>query len=257
MVRGEGYGIACELTSGECLVENNIFKHLRHSMLLQSSANGNVFAYNYSIEPYKSESFPNDLSADIALHGNYPYLNLFEGNIAQNISIDAAHGINGPFNTFFRNRAASYGISISSGGGDSSNLIGNEITSTTFLKGNYLLQGSGNQEYANNKNNTIIPAGTAALSDTSYIYNATPGFWNIAASWPSIGFPNSLNSGTIPATARYLARNNIADCASPVASIYTITGNGNWSDPGNWSNNLVPPIRLSIGSEIIIDPPTG
>ena len=154
---GEGYGISCEYTSGECLIENNIFKHLRHSMLLQSGANGNVFDYNYSIEPFKSESLPNDLSGDIVMHGNYPYLNLFEGNIVQNMFVDASHGINGPYNTLFRNRAESYGIIISSGAGDSTNIVGNEINGTGFGKGNYLMEGNGNLEYGNNKNNTIIP----------------------------------------------------------------------------------------------------
>ena len=202
---GEGYGISCEYTSGECLIENNIFKHLRHSMLLQSGANGNVFDYNYSIEPFKSESLPNDLSGDIVMHGNYPYVNLFEGNIVQNIFVDASHGINGPYNTLFRNRAESYGIIISSGAGDSTNIVGNEINGTGFGKGNYLMQGNGNLEYGNNKNNTIIPAGTTTLPDKSYVYSSIPAFWNISSPWPSVGIPNTLNTGTIPAKERYVA----------------------------------------------------
>jgi hypothetical protein len=35
---GKGYGISAEYTSGQCLIENNIFKHLSHSMLVQSGA---------------------------------------------------------------------------------------------------------------------------------------------------------------------------------------------------------------------------
>ncbi len=34
---------------------------------------------------------------------------------------------------------------------------------------------------------------------------------------------------------------------------YTFTGNGNWNDPTNWDNNLVPPEPTNIGSEIIIN----
>ena len=34
---------------------------------------------------------------------------------------------------------------------------------------------------------------------------------------------------------------------------YTFTGNGNWSNPANWSNNLVPPATLPVFSTIIID----
>jgi Pectate lyase superfamily protein len=254
---GQGYGISCEYTSGECLIENNIFKHLRHSMLVQSGANGNVFDYNYSIEPFKTDTLPYDLSGDIVLHGNYPYLNLFEGNIVQNIIIDASHGINGPYNTLFRNRAASYGMFISPGAGDSTNIAGNEITGTGFRKGNYLLQGNGNLEYGNNKNDTIIPAGSTTLTDKSYVYNTTPVFWNIAVSWPATGIPNIVNTGTVPAKERYAAGADVSFCLSVVPVIYTFTGNGNWTLASNWSNNLQPPALVSNGSEIIIDPPGG
>lgn len=34
---------------------------------------------------------------------------------------------------------------------------------------------------------------------------------------------------------------------------YTFTGDGNWNDPANWENNLVPPEPTNIGSEIIIN----
>jgi len=37
--------------------------------------------------------------------------------------------------------------------------------------------------------------------------------------------------------------------------IYTFTGNGNWDDPANWSNNAVPPAILNTASSIVIDPP--
>ena len=254
---GKGYGISCEYSSGDCLVENNIFKHLRHSMLLQAGANGNVFDYNYSILPFKSESLPGDLSGDIVLHGNYPYANLFEGNIVQNIFVDASHGINGPYNTLFRNRAESYGIIISAGAGDSANIVGNEITGTGFGKGNYLMQGNGNLEYGNNKNNTILPPGTTSLTDKSFFYSSAPSFWNISSPWPPVGIPNTLNTGSIPSKERYLAGHDLTFCLAALPVIYTFTGNGNWNVATNWNNNLMPPAVLSYGSEIIIDPPAG
>ncbi|MEP6583690.1 MAG: hypothetical protein ABJA90_05475 [Ginsengibacter sp.] len=34
---------------------------------------------------------------------------------------------------------------------------------------------------------------------------------------------------------------------------YTFTGDGNWNDPANWENNLVPPQPTNLGSEIIIN----
>ena len=38
---------------------------------------------------------------------------------------------------------------------------------------------------------------------------------------------------------------------------YTFTGNGNWDNPANWENNLVPPQPTNLGSEIIINNITG
>lgn len=254
---GQAYGISCEFGSGDCLIENNIFRRLRHAMLIQSGANGNVFAYNYSTEPFKTDTIPYDFSGDIVLHGNYPYLNLLEGNIVQNIVVDASHGKNGSFNTFFRNRAERYGLFISPGVGDSTNIIGNEIAGTGFQQGNYYAAGSGLLQYGNNKNDTIIPPGTALLQERSYLYNHTPGFWNSASLWGGIGPPHQISLNSIPAKERFLSTQNLAYCL-PVAPVtYRFSGNGNWSNATNWDNNLPPPAVLSGGSEIIIDPPTG
>lgn len=96
---GQAYGVVLQYTSGECLIENNIFKHLRHSMLVQAGANGNVCAFNYSLDPNWT-SFPSNSAGDIVMHGNYVFMNLIEENICQNIVVDASHGINGPYNTF-------------------------------------------------------------------------------------------------------------------------------------------------------------
>jgi hypothetical protein len=254
---GEGYGICCEYTSGECLVENNIFRRLRHSMLLQWGANGNVFAYNFSTAPYKTDAFPGDLSGDIVLHGNYPYLNLFEGNIVDNIVIDASHGKNGTFNTLFRNRAASYGIIISSGGGDSTNLVGNEVTGTALGKGNYLMQGSGNFEYGNNKNNSIIPAGTIGVPAESYYYVSRPYFWNSPSHWPAMGMPTTYATGSTPSRERYVAGTEQTFCLDALPTVYTFNGNGNWDESANWTGNRRPPSVVTASSEIIIDPVAG
>lgn len=35
---------------------------------------------------------------------------------------------------------------------------------------------------------------------------------------------------------------------------YTFTGSGNWSNPANWSNNMVPPSTITGSAVIIIDP---
>lgn len=216
---GQGYGVIAQTTSGECLIENNIFKHLRHSMLLQSGANGNVFGYNYSIDPYWSQSgVPTNSAGDMVLHGNYPYANLFEGNIGQNIVIDASHGINGPYNTFFRNRGELYGIFMSTNpASNNQNFIGNEITNTGVFLGFYSLNGTGHFQHGNNVKGTIYASGTSTLTDTSYYYSNLPNFLQTLSSWPSIGIPNTLNTGTIPAKERYLGF-QYSTCSSVVLS---------------------------------------
>jgi hypothetical protein len=201
----KGYGITLNSHSGLCLISNNIFKHLRHAMMTKAGANGNVFAYNYSTDVYRNGAgeFPTDYSGDISLHGHYSFANLFEGNIVQNLQIDNAWGPSGPYNTFLRNRIEHYGIVMFTTLTTHSNFVGNEILGS-FPYGAYTLTGSGNFEYGNNKNGTITPSGTNTLTDSSYYYTAVPPFWNIPEIWPSIGVPNTLNSGTIPAKERFV-----------------------------------------------------
>ena len=199
-----GYGITLNRHSGECLIENNIFRHLRHAMMVKLGANGNVVAYNYSIEPYRSELI-HDYSGDISLHGHYAYSNLFEGNIVQNIFIDHYWGPSGPFNTLFRNRAELYGIIMTSSTVTTSmqNFVGNEVTGTGLFMGQFILTGSGHFSFGNNVKGTITPSGTNNLADTSYFLDHAPGYWCSSPNWPSVGIPMSINSGTIFAKERY------------------------------------------------------
>ena len=51
---------------------------------------------------------------------------------------------------------------------------------------------------------------------------------------------------------------DIKSFISPVAAtVYKFTGNGNWDDSTNWSNNKMPPSTITAGSQIIIDPQIG
>lgn len=201
-----GYGIALATHTTNCLIENNIFRHLRHAMMIKQGANGNVFGYNYSIEPTRPE-FPTDAGGDISVHGHYPYSNLFEGNIVQNVHIDQSWGPSGPFNTFFRNRIELYGLIMTSGTvqSDAQNFAGNDITDPAFLHGLYILAGTNHFEHGNRVKGVITPAGTGTLNDTSYYLSSQPAFWNIAALFPDIGLPNPFTGQTIPARERYLA----------------------------------------------------
>jgi len=212
---GRAYGVLLQFATNECLVEDNIFEHLRHSMILQAGANGNVFAYNYSIDPYWSDSglfVPSDSSGDMVLHGNYPFLNLFEQNICQNIVIDDSHGANGAYNTFFRNRAESYGIYFSAGNSPDQNLVGNEIPNSSFPYSlvNYSINGTGHLIHGNNNKGAIDLPGTQNLQDLSYAYSSRPAFVSLNQ-WAAIGTPNTMGTSTIPAYDRYHAGNIFGD----------------------------------------------
>ncbi|ODM25546.1 glycosyl hydrolase family 28-related protein [Acetivibrio mesophilus] len=202
---GHGYGVELGFHSSDCLIENNIFKHLRHSMMVHLGANGNVFGYNYSIEPYQNEG-GNWTPADISVHGHYAYSNLFEGNIVQEITVSDYWGPSGPYNTYFRNRVESENICVE----DSSNyqnFIGNEIVSgnilwdtddryphkidpsTLFLHGNLI---SGSIQWNQQTQDHAIP--------DSYYLDKEPVFFG-AMEWPSTGWDRI--SGTNPARERY------------------------------------------------------
>lgn len=160
---GKAYGVVLQAGSSSCYIHANNFKQLRHSILLQSGANGNVIAYNHSTTPYWTGTFlPADAAGDVVLHGNYPYMNLFEGNMVQNIVIDNSHGMNGPYNTFFRNRAALYGIFMNTGpASNQQNFIGNQVTNTASpFYGLFSLQGLDHYVFGNMVKGSIQPNGT-------------------------------------------------------------------------------------------------
>lgn len=204
-----GYGVTLNNHAGQCLIENNIFRYLRHAMMTKHGANGNVFSYNYSIEPYRNGDweFPQDFPGDISLHGHFSYGNLFEGNIVQTIFIDQTWGPSGPYNTIFRNRAELYGIIMTSDQTSHQNFVGNEVTKKGILYGKYVLTGIGHFAYANNILGNIQPNAVSTLSDNSYYLAERPCFWNLPQ-WPCIGIPYSINSYSIPARERYLSGKN-------------------------------------------------
>ena len=202
---GRAYGVALQATTNECLIEDNIFKHLRHAILLQSGANGNVAALNFSTEPNWDEPpFTANAAGELVLHGNYVYANLFEQNVIGNIVIDNSHGANGPDNLFYRNRAELYGIFFSDQSSPQQLFIGNHITNTSFPYSlvNYNLQGVGHYQFANNNKGVITPSGTQMSSDTSFAYQTKPDFIS-AIDWLTIGDQPTMIQ-PIPAQQRYL-----------------------------------------------------
>jgi hypothetical protein len=209
-----GYGVVILSHATSNLIEDNLFKHLRHSMMAKQGANGNVFAYNYSREPNRSEPIP-DYAADLCLHGHFPFSNLFEGNIAQNLQIDMVWGPAGPYNTFFRNKVELYGILMSSGSVQSNNqnFVGNDVSSNQLLQGNYSLTGTGHFQSGNRVQGTVTPANTGSLSDYSYYLDTVrPFFWNLAQTLPTAGIPNAVGADNNPARQRYLDGAGLTRC---------------------------------------------
>lgn len=213
-----GYGIALYFHTSDCLIEDNIFRNLRHSLSFQCGANGNVVGYNYSRDPNRSE-FPANYGADISMHGHYSYANLFEGNIVQNIQLDQTWGPSGPRNTFFRNRAELYGILMTSATmqSDSQAFVGNEVPNTGLFLGNYTLAGSGHFEHGNMVRGTLTPAGTGNLPDSSYYLSGQPDWWS-GSSWPGIGVPFVTGSGSNPAFDRYAAGGSLTVCERSITT---------------------------------------
>lgn len=200
---GNGYGVVCQIASGDCLILDNNFEHLRHSMLLQAGANGNVLAYNYSTDPYwDQDGYPADAAGDLVLHGNYVYANLMEGNVVQNISVDESHGMNGPYNLFLRNRVELYGI-VNGVSSPRQTYIGNEITNDALFYGLFFLSGGGHFSYGNNHVGEVTPEGTGLLTVESLFWDETPFYYESYAAWPPIGYPNNMNDYTIEAENNY------------------------------------------------------
>ena len=226
-----GYGVTLAHHSSECIIDNNIFSHLRHAMMVKTGANGNVIAYNYSRDPFRSEPI-HDLSGDISLHGHYAYANLFESNIVQNIMIDHYWGPSGPYNTLFRNRAELWGIIMTSSDlleTSGQNFVGNETTDFSMFYGQYVLTGNNHFQYGNNILGVTRPAGTTDLSDSSYYLNTKPVFWDVNTPWPSVGYPNTLNQGTIPARQRFDDGLSLTVCSD---SVYTSIQHSRPKPPG-------------------------
>jgi len=250
-----GYGVKLSQHSGECYIADNIFKHLRHAMMVKTGSNGNVFAYNYSIEPVRTEPI-SDLSGDISLHGHYAFSNLFEGNIIQNIIIDHYWGPSGPFNTLFRNRAELYGILMTTNEEmetEYQNFVGNETTNFLPFYGQYVLTGANHFEYGNNILGNTIPSGTSDLTDSSYYLNEPPGFWTDDIPWPAIGLPNDLNENSIPARERYLSGGGFTVCLDSIITSRIrneVQSLNLWPNPTNGKVNLR--IKAGVKNYIVV-----
>ena len=197
---GHGYGVSINHRATSCLIEHNIFKTLRHAMVLSYAPIGNVCGYNFSTDSNDpSANFGlGDIKADISLHGFYPLMNLFEGNIVEYIHSSDWWGPSGPGNTFFRNRATHQPLYIS----DNShyqNVIGNELTYNPIgWADNFEIDASigHTTKHSNNDLGDIDVNKISTLPNS--LYKTSPNF-NFGFPIPNIGPVSGINpSGDYP-----------------------------------------------------------
>jgi hypothetical protein len=84
----DSYGIRLQFT-GDNLVVNNIFHHIRSSLVFDDPDDGTVVAYNYSVNQW--------VGSDAMFQAFWPHaagddFELFEGNVSDGIVMDGSHG---------------------------------------------------------------------------------------------------------------------------------------------------------------------
>lgn len=236
---GQGYGVSLARHVTSVLVENNIFNELRHAMIMQLGTNGCVFGYNYAQRNFSDDGWD---KTSISLHGHYPFLNLYEGNIVGWAGMDNVWGPNGPDNTLFRNRVVGtdrrqefgqYRGIWMQGFHGAQYIIGNEINTigdqVMGQDGVYIpTDANGNPAdviiHGNNIRGALTwnPAWPQTLP-ASYYLSAKPGFYG-AMDWPSIGGDQPFGQGKIPALVRWETSDYIPSSAKPALTLHATGG---------------------------------
>lgn len=199
---GQGYGVGCGKHTCDVLVEDNVFQHLRHSMIVGIGANGNVYGYNFSTDR-ALDPVLGTRQADISVHGNFVFMNLFEGNVLEDADVPDWYWPAGPGNTLFRNRIVNAGTAIDVGS-NNQNFLGNVLTSGTISAPSAL---QGIIDYGNVKQgdryHVSWPGCTCHTLPDSLYRSVPPDFVRKAGVlWPPLGPERPLDSPT-PAKLRY------------------------------------------------------
>ncbi|MGH1364749.1 MAG: T9SS type A sorting domain-containing protein [Calditrichia bacterium] len=216
---GYGYGVILQKGTSNCRIENNIFQILRHGILFQAGASGNVAAFNYIREGNwtHSNTIAHD-PRDIVFHGGYPFSNLVEHNMTKKMGPDTWNGRNGPYNAIVRNRVKTSRdfafLDVSAIKVENItylNLLGNviyedtdyyDIHPTTIFLNLYGIK-NGIQEDHDDKN--YLDWALYFMDDVSYAYSAQPDFAVGYYTWPAIGptSSNGISINRIPANDRF------------------------------------------------------
>ena len=197
---GHGYGVNLENLSTHIMVTNNIFKNLRHHILVQTGTNHSIISYNYNVDLVEL--------VDLSMHGHYSNNNLYEGNVVWWVGFADFWGQLGPKNTLFRNqiwgkKEGDEGTVIYDNS-DSQNLIGNDYlrnsditkdadVDDTYEEGNLL---NGSRQWNTLSSSSTIPP--------SLYLETRPDFWDDNLAWPPYGPEVSgAEFNKIPAQIRY------------------------------------------------------
>jgi len=253
------YGVTLFSKTSDSLVENNIFKRLRHSMITEYGGTGNIFGFNYSREPINENGLNTDyLMGDMITHGGQPYMNLWEGNTAATIKNDNVLG-SSRWNTFFRNNVEVKSLPVKSTlprgtyvamfGIDSQignlyeNYVGNVLGSSGLMTKVYRLgtwqdiaSGAGYSGISipdPRVLNTMISHGNYNSLDRSVIwdssitnrlipnslYYGSRPYWWSGSPWPPVGPDLSPMTNKIPAQICY-ERGDMPNCLGPAGGSY-------------------------------------
>ncbi len=207
---GQGYGVGLGRHTSETLVEDNVFDTLRHSMSVGHGANGNVFAYNFSTNRALDPTYGTP-QADISVHGNWVYMNLFEGNVVEDADVPDWYFPAGPGNVLFRNRIVNRGTAVEVAS-DGACIVGNELpkgcVSVDSSVRDVLLHGNCAE------GSLIWQPDTCRNLPPSYFRCVRPDFIptdDPDISWPPIGPGRPPTAGRIPAEKRYASAAFIPD----------------------------------------------
>lgn len=211
---GHGYGVNLFRKSTLNLVENNVFRYLRRSLMFNRGAHKNVIGYNYSREVASQTG--SKIRGDLSSRNMSDSGNLAEGNILDRILNDTHHEktYTSYKNVYFRN--STYYNYLENEGGIENYFIGNHGK----FSGNHdpssvetALYGFTDSEALTIDSNSSDYSNESILNRRSLYHSAAPAFifqqdtWNPGYTWPPLGprlnHQAPLPTQDIPARGRY------------------------------------------------------